>query len=78
MTKAEFVELHRHEIAGWILDALTHHRSGAELAICVRGIMRKIDERLGTMYLQLVPLDPLVKEAPKPEANGKHSATGRK
>ncbi|MGD9712862.1 MAG: hypothetical protein AB7V46_12435 [Thermomicrobiales bacterium] len=54
MTKTEFIDRWKHELAGMVLDAMLH-RHGAEAAIFARNSMRKIDERLGQMFDQLNP-----------------------
>lgn len=53
MTRAEFVERHRHEIAGFLLDAVTQDRKGGELAMWLRLKMRAIDTRLSIMWDEL-------------------------
>lgn len=53
MTKEEFIEDHRHELGGWILDAATAMRTGGELAVSIRQAMRRIDARLSMMFDQL-------------------------
>lgn len=50
MNKDEFIRLHQHEIAGWIVDAATAGRSGGELASWLRFAMKKIDSRLAMIY----------------------------
>lgn len=67
MTRTEFVERHRHEIAGLVLDAATHGKHGSELAAWLRGVMRVIDTRLMQMHAELTAT---TEEVP-PNANGK-------
>jgi hypothetical protein len=55
MTKEKFIEAHRHEIAGWVMDAYTSGRTGAEAACAMRNTMKLIDARLAAMYGQLQP-----------------------
>ena len=50
MTRTEFVELHRHQIAGLVLDAATHGKTGGELSVWLRGVMAKIDAQLGRAW----------------------------
>lgn len=50
MTRLDFIEANRHEIAGQVMDALTCGLTGAPLAMFLRDMMRKIDDRLGRMY----------------------------
>jgi hypothetical protein len=54
MTRQEFVERFRHEISGMVLDAIKP-RDGAELAVFVRNIMRKVDAVVGQQYDALQP-----------------------
>jgi hypothetical protein len=65
MTKDAFVDAHRHEIGGWLLDAATSGRTGGQLAASVRLYMKKIDLRLSSMYDQLVPPSPVKPEEKK-------------
>lgn len=55
MTRQEFVELHRHQIAGLVLDAATAGRQGAELSVWLKLVMGKIDQQLGKMWNDLHP-----------------------
>lgn len=50
MTKTEVVEAHRHEIAGYVMDAVTCGLTGAPLAMLLREMMKKIDQRIGKIY----------------------------
>jgi hypothetical protein len=70
MTREAFIELHRHELAGYVADAALFQRQGGELALWLRTKMRQIDQRLGEMFDQLRAADP----APK----GKDGRAGRK
>lgn len=72
MTKEEFVEEFRHEIGGMVLDAATAQRTGAELALSIRTVMRRIDAKLGQMYDALAPAPEQPK--PGPQTNGKPAA----
>lgn len=53
MTRDEFIAEYRHELSGMILDAATSGKSGAELAVQIRHLMRKVDAQLGEMYDRL-------------------------
>ncbi len=61
MSKEDFINRWRHELAGEILDACTVQRTGADLGLFVRRVMQKIDARLGQMWQEFQP---------KPTANG--------
>lgn len=50
LTRGEFVEKFRHELAGLYIDAITQQRTGAELAFYIRQLMHKCDKLLGTFY----------------------------
>lgn len=63
MTRSEFIDRWRHEISGLALDGATAQRTGADLALWARGLMRKVDAHLASMFDQLVV-------EPKPVANG--------
>ena len=65
MTRDEFIEKFRHEIGGMVLDAATSGRTGAELSVSCRYIMRRIDAVLAAAFDSL---HPPVK--PAPPANG--------
>lgn len=70
MTRQEFIERHRHEIGGMVLDAATAGLHGEALSVFVRGIMRKTDLLLGRMHDELRPPEPLPAKAPARPANG--------
>lgn len=55
MSKDDFVDKYRHELAGLVVDAATSKRTGADLAMSLRFLMDKIDGKLGSMYADLVP-----------------------
>lgn len=55
MTREQFIDAWRHELAGFVLDGATANRTGADLGLFARTIMQKIDQRLGRMYDQLNP-----------------------
>ncbi len=55
LSREELVEKHRHEIGGYVMDALTCGLTGAPLATFLRGMMRKIDQRLNLIHADMVP-----------------------
>ncbi len=55
MTRQQFVEAYRHELGGMVLEGATAQPKGAELAMYVRGILRKVDAILGKQYDDLCP-----------------------
>jgi hypothetical protein len=61
-TREQFIDLHRYEFGGMILDAVTTKLTGAPLALFLQQISAKIDARLGKAY------DDLMKQ---PVGNGK-------
>ena len=63
MTRSDFIDKWRHEIAGLALDGATAQRTGADLALWARGLMKKVDAHLASMFDQLVV-------EPKPVGNG--------
>lgn len=68
MNKQDFIDKWKHEIAGLILDGATSGRSGADLALWLRGVMKKVDARLGDMHDSLKP--PPAALPVKPETKG--------
>jgi hypothetical protein len=50
VTRADFIERHRHELSGMVLDAATTQAKGAELSLLLRGLLRKVDLKLGAIY----------------------------
>lgn len=70
MTRQEFIELHRHQIGGLVLDAATAGRHGAELSQWLKLAMRKIDEMLSRAWAD-VHGEPARHAEPRPaQANG--------
>ena len=65
MTRQQFIERHRHEIGGLVLDAATWGAHGSELSVRLRHVMRAIDAKLAEVYDDLVP--PLEPAAPAKE-----------
>lgn len=53
MTRDEFLERHRHELAGLVLDAAVGERRGADLAIFLRNAMKRTDALLGAVWADL-------------------------
>lgn len=50
MSRSEFVERYRNELAGMVADAATVRCGGGELAIKLRSWFTKIDNLLGQAY----------------------------
>lgn len=50
MTRNEFVEKHRHELCGLIVDAAVHCRRDIELSLWLRTAMVEIDKRLAAIF----------------------------
>lgn len=59
MTRKDFIDKYKHQLAGFVVDAATAGRSGAELALFLRGVMQRIDANLGVIYDDLCPPAPL-------------------
>ncbi len=74
MNRLEFIERYRHELGGMILDAATAQRTGADLSMALRHVMRTIDSRLGEMYDALRPSTPPT----VPAKNGPAATQGAK
>jgi len=53
LTRQDFVEKHRHELAGIAFDAALAGRKGGELALWARTMLVQIDRRLGMIYDEL-------------------------
>jgi hypothetical protein len=64
--RQEFIDAWKHEWAGMVLDALTAQRTGADLGLFARHLIRKVDERIGKMWDDLQATN----GQPKPAANG--------
>lgn len=58
MTRKEFIEKHKHKLAGFVVDAAVQQRSGGELALWLRGKMMEIDRDIGLMFDDLQPPQP--------------------
>jgi hypothetical protein len=71
LTKQEFVQRNRHEIAGMVLDALSGGK-GPELSMRIRYTVARIDQLLGEMYEQLLPGVPA--NNPTSRAGGRNSS----
>lgn len=63
MTKKQFLDAHRHEFFGMVTDAAITKATGAPLAMFLRDLARKIDQRLDEIYDQLTLV-------PEPAHNG--------
>lgn len=50
MTKRQFLETYRYELAGLVLEASMHPRSGQELAMSLRPLFARIDGLLDRVY----------------------------
>jgi len=70
LTRKEFTDAHRHEIDGWLLDAILGNHKGAELSMFLKAQRAKIEKRLGEMYDQLCPPPVLPPNPMKAAANG--------
>ncbi len=53
MTRQDFIDAHRHEISGAVLDILFRKAEGGELSLLVRQLLTKIDRTLGNAYDEL-------------------------
>ncbi len=59
MTRSEFVEKHRHEWEGWVLDAAMSDRSGTALSLWIKRLQSRIVRDLEAAYDELCPELPL-------------------
>lgn len=50
MTKKQYIESHRHQLAGLVLEAQMHPRTGAELSVSLRGLFARIDAILAEAW----------------------------
>ncbi len=64
MSRLEFVEQHRHEIVGWILDAVLDPQTGAALALQLRTLFKRVDAKLAGVYDQLQAASQALVETP--------------
>jgi DNA-binding LytR/AlgR family response regulator len=69
VTRQEFIDKHKHEIAGFVMDAAVVQRSGAPLAQWLRKQMQAIDMKLALMYDELAvaeqaPAKPQLRKVP--------------
>jgi len=60
-----FIDRRRHELAGLVLDGMTLHRTGAELALWARHVMHRTDAMLALMFDELIPKPEPVKQTGK-------------
>lgn len=72
MSKDDFLDRHRHEIIGLILDAATSGRTGADLSLWLRRVGGRVDDKLAQIWQELRPEQPKAMEPPKP--NGPQKA----
>jgi hypothetical protein len=68
MKRSEFIDKYKHRIAGFVCDAATAGRTGAELAVFLRHAMKQLDAEIGAMFDALQP-EPVVTQT-----NGVHKA----
>ncbi len=59
MTREQFIERWKHQLAGLVLDGATVARTGADLGFFCRSVMSKTDTMLSRMYDDLQPKEPL-------------------
>ena len=76
ISQAEFVERFRHEIGGMVLDGATAGRSGAELGLFARQILKKVDIKLVEMWNSMHKADPAKPAAMNGSAIAKEVASG--
>lgn len=62
-----FVDKHKHELAGLILDG-TVQRTGGEYAFWCRGVIIRVDQKLGQIFDDMFP------EVPRPMTEGEKKA----
>lgn len=63
MTRDEFIEVHKHELLGILLDAVTTRRTGGSLSIWLDMAAKRTVEHLGEAFDSLAP-KPVVTAAP--------------
>lgn len=61
-----FVNRHKHQIVGLVMDAMVNPRAGSILANWTREMMKRVDDDLGKLYDELIP-PPDLAEQPKPQ-----------
>lgn len=64
MTKRQYLDAHRHKLAGLVLEAHMHPRSGAELSVTLRGLFARVDAILAEAWDDAHPADPAATDAP--------------
>ena len=68
MTRAEFVDAHKHEVCGIVMDALMGgSRNGGELALLIRSLMQRVDAKLARAYDDLITNEPAKPAAQPPQ-----------
>jgi hypothetical protein len=50
MTRQEFIDRHKHELVGVVIDGMVAERKGGESALFVRTVMHRYDRLLGAIY----------------------------
>jgi hypothetical protein len=60
MTRIEFINEFKHELAGLMLEGAMEQRKAGDLGFWARTVMKRVDERLGQMY------DAMLKNPPVP------------
>ena len=71
MTRQQFIEKHRDQFAGLLLDSMTTQRAGADGMVWLRRASQKIDAILTIAYDDLAPKE-------KPITNGTPVQPARK
>lgn len=78
MTRQEFVEKWRHELAGMCLDAALAGRHEASLGLWARAMMQKLDKMLAQMYDEVSPEKAIpAQKTANVAANGPHRSTSQ-
>lgn len=67
MTRRQYIETFRYELAGLVLEAQMNPRSGAELAMSLRPLFARVDGILGRAF-DAANTDLAEPEAPQPAA----------
>jgi hypothetical protein len=67
MSRQDFVNRYKHELAGFVVDAIATPRQGPELSLWLRSMMARIDAKLGAIYDEF-------NQPQQPPANGKPAA----
>lgn len=67
MTRTQFIDKYRHELAGLVCDAAMGDRHGAALAVFLRLSLKRTDTLLGQMFDSTQPKEPLPAVPPAAE-----------